>query len=152
MRPIGKNDSEGLGAGKPPAMLTGCLLFLESERSLADSLECVNDRKCRTMSDGSDTGLESRGQRELWGSTPPSGATSKGACSIPFPRFPKEPRKLLYPRPPFSFSFIAKCFEGSGVDYRASPIFLSESSPVTDSVRSRLHNGALGPVGRAADF
>ena len=29
---------------------------------------------CRTMSDGSDTGPENRGQRELWGSTPPSGA------------------------------------------------------------------------------
>ena len=32
---------------------------------------------CRMMSDGSDTGLENRGQRELWGSTPPSGAKMK---------------------------------------------------------------------------
>lgn len=82
---------------------------------------------CRTMSDGSDTGLENRGQRKLWGSTPPSGATSKGACSIPFPRFPKEPRKLHIRARLFPFPFKAKCFEGSGVEYRANPVFLSQS-------------------------
>ena len=58
------------------------------------------------MSDGSDTGLENRGQRESWGSTPPSGATSDRA------HFTSQPDIGVAE----SNGFVS-----------ASPVFLSES-------------------------
>ena len=61
------------------------------------------------------------------GSTPAAGTTSEERSSIPFPRFPKEPRKLHIRARLFPFPFKAKCFEGSGVESRANPVFLSKS-------------------------
>lgn len=82
---------------------------------------------CRMMSDGSDTGLENRGQRELWGSTPPSGATSDRACSTAQPRLA---RRFRIRAPGLPLQIKANSFDLAG---------------------GVLSICALSPVGRAAE-